>query len=250
MATSHVELAVDMSNWSGVPTAEQVAELQANGATRAIIGLQNGEIARGQYDALKAGGIERLDAYVYLPLPAGSTPAKWGARVTAALAELEGRVIGKLWLDCEDPVPAGMAQMTVIAHISAAAVACEGIVNSGIYTRKDWWVMATGDSSLFSSYPLWNATNRHGADYVPPAAPGYGGWLTAEMEQYWFDYPVVGFNVDWNQYLVENAAPPSPPDPLLEELRAAEVAFEEAWATFEAAHLRFIAATDAVLAAS
>ena len=186
--------AIDISNYTGAPIAEQFRTARIDGNyRRVIVGTQDEAICRGQVMAAVAAGLE-TEAYVYLRFD--RDPAQ---QVEAALAVLAGLPAGRLWLDCEDDTASALTEQETIYFIANAYTACR--LPSGIYTRRDWWERQTGDTHDFAGLPLWNATNDGAGDLSFPQP--YGGWTAVAMEQFAFDRDVAGFNADLNVYLVE-----------------------------------------------
>lgn len=158
------EFAVDISNWSGVPSPEQARQIRAAGFARAICGTQHAATTQGQLDILGAAGLA-LEAYTYLRFD--RDPAR---QLEAGLAALGGRVVERMWLDCEDEAALELLGAAgVVEHIAQAAEACVGVVFSGIYTRRG------GGSSRQATRPGF-AISRSGmppttGDPTSPSAP-------------------------------------------------------------------------------
>jgi hypothetical protein len=91
-----VQLAVDVSNYTGAITAEQARCLRSQGVEHLIAGTQVESIARVQLEAALAAGMT-VDAYVYL---------YWRRDVRIEVARsvdiVTGLPVGRLWLDCEN----------------------------------------------------------------------------------------------------------------------------------------------------
>lgn len=195
--------AVDTSNWTGMIPPESAQCMREKGFDKAIINLFDGNIARQQYDAYKAAEFE-VDGYIYFEFDKDGV-----AQLREQLANLQGRVIGRLWIDCEDFDASYMTEAATVQYIWTIVKACEGVVNTGIYTRKSWWEYQTANDTSFSraGLLLWDATNDASDDmsYVP-----YGGWQKSYMEQYRFDVELCGETVDLNVY--EDADTETPPD--------------------------------------
>ena len=191
--------AVDMSNWSGKITLAQAQQMRAEGWDHAIVGLQNADIAQNQLDMLSAAGLT-VDSYVYL-LPDLSA----SDQIAVAMDKLGGRGVQKLWLDCEgENWPGPQESITLIQQ---AADACIGVVWTGIYTSRNWWITHTDNSEQFKDWALWLAT----ADDVPDLSfTPFGGWTRLAMEQFAFDRPVAGVNCDLN--VVSPPLVPVPPE--------------------------------------
>ena len=94
---SDLVLAVDISNWSGTITENEVACWWESGIRHVIAGTQIPSIALQQFQTAVNGGMA-VDAYVML---------YWdydiADQVQDALATIEGFSVGRLWLDAEQP---------------------------------------------------------------------------------------------------------------------------------------------------
>jgi hypothetical protein len=190
--------ALDMSNWSGKITSEWVGRRLAEGWNHGIAGTQVAEITQDQLDDMLAGGMT-VDAYVFLYAQGRGTATE---QVDAALANVGGRAIGRLWLDFEGnhDAPAGEFRnrwdlVSVSGFVKEATDACIGKVFSGIYTSRSWWLRYMGAVETYKDFPLWLAT----ADGNPNLVfEPFGGWDTCSIEQYVFDQVTDGINCDWN----------------------------------------------------
>ncbi len=189
---SGLQLAVDVSNYSGVISPEQAACLKARGVEHLIAGTQVPSVTRAQIEAARTAGMS-VDAYVYL---------YWRrdvrVEVGRALETVSGLPAGRLWLDCEDDT-GGLPPEEVIELIAAAVEAC-GDVPAGIYTGRWWWAPSTGDSGRFSYLPLWHAEYIRSAEERPDfdSFPPYGGWTRPAMWQFRGTTPLCGVSVDLN----------------------------------------------------
>lgn len=181
--TNGLELAIDMSNYTGPVTPEQATALYNDGHRRVVVGTQDPLITQGQIDVLAAVGIE-IEAYTYLRFDRDAH-----AQVVRGIAALGGRVARRMWLDAEDETAAQLPANQVVAFLYEAARACEGVIVSGIYTRQSWWAQCTGNSEEFKDFPLWFATDDKQGDL---SFEPFGGWKRADMEQYSFDQKLQG----------------------------------------------------------
>lgn len=196
-----IKHAADISNYSGFLTAEKAAALRTYFDWMIVrSGPQSdrweGDIwkyTRQQLLALQTAGVPRLDIYGWLSF-AGEPEAE----VEDALSHAQGFPIGMLWLDCEDDRASALTEQQTVDYIQRAADSCIGRVVTGIYTAPWWWKPQTGDSTQFSHFPNWTATDdRHGNLVLPQP---YGGWVKATLEQFILDTFVEGIKVDINAY--------------------------------------------------
>lgn len=95
------------------------------------------------------------------------------ACVAASLdvARAAGVPLGTIWLDAEDPVPAGGA--AVWLQDACRVVEAAGF-RAGVYTGRYWWRDNTGDSDALSDHPLWVA-NYDGNPSLD-SQPLFGSW--------------------------------------------------------------------------
>jgi hypothetical protein len=199
-----LQLALDISNYSGEITDAQVACWRANGYQHLVCGTQRPDLTRRQLLVAVRGGLS-VDAYVYLYW-ADDVPA----RVRRALDTISGFPVGRLWLDCEDAT-GGLPAAVIVDKIAAGLAAC-GERPAGIYTGRWWWVPATGNSSRFAGVPLWHAEYTRSPEVLPDFAAfrAYGGWSRPAMWQFQGTTTVCGVTVDRN---MRDYVPPSPAPP-------------------------------------
>ncbi len=196
---SDLVLAVDISNWSGTITENEVACWWESGIRHVIAGTQIPSIALQQFQTAVNGGMA-VDAYVML---------YWdydiADQVQDALATIEGFSVGRLWLDAEQPAGSWTASQ-LTQKIQEAVDAC-GSFPCGIYTRKVWWLDNVGDTITFSYLPIWYAYYDHNSDFDDWYDPtvwwegSFGGWTDPTGKQYdsdWTAPDLCGVNVDYN----------------------------------------------------
>lgn len=203
---------LDWSNWSGVPDASHIAQLQADGWDAVILGTQFPSVTRQQYAACDAAGfpVEALYVFVY-----------WDAedprRINDAIT-LANDFNVNVWLDCEwDKTgypgtgtwapPADRLNVLILSYVVSL-----GQRFAGIYTGRWWWVPFTGDSHAHATDPLWHA------DYSSPNFDGfvpYGGWTRPTIWQL-SSAGVDGVNADLNEEEIWIVAVP-PPVPTLQQ---------------------------------
>lgn len=190
---------LDWSNYTGIPTAAEIAELKADGWDGCILGTQNDSVTRQQYAACVANSfpVEALYTFVYWWDVAADLERLRLALVMANEWDL------KVWLDCEwittnnhllgwadTPMPSPAAIVALIHQY----VDYLGQRVAGIYTGRWWWVPYTNDSHDFAYLLLWYADYQHAA-VVLAAFVAFGGWLKAHIWQYSSD-GVLGLTAD------------------------------------------------------
>lgn len=156
--------AIDLGNYSAVPTQEQVRCIIEAGYTKAIVGTSFGSVWQAQITAFEQGGMD-VDEYVF----PGHQP----------------RSSRPFWIDCET----GDATIQAIRALAPTA--------TGIYTRRGWWTSETGDWDIKSEFPhlkLWDASYGD----PPPAFVPYGGFTEREIHQWHDSTNLCGLNVDLN----------------------------------------------------
>ncbi|MFQ5544754.1 MAG: hypothetical protein ACE5FE_02130 [Acidiferrobacterales bacterium] len=205
-------VAVDISFWSGDINASEVACWRDSGVQHVVTGTQVPDITRQQLEMAVGGGMT-VDAYVVLYWDFDITQ-----QVQTALSMIDGFPVRRLWLDVEQP-RGNWSASQLIQKIQWGVNAC-GTMPCGIYTRKVWWLDNVGDTSAFSSLPIWYAyydgQNEFNDWYNPffwYEGP-FGGWSDPTGKQYdsdWTAPDLCGVNVDYNIMYVDNANPPGPP---------------------------------------
>ena len=175
-----VKYAVDCSSWTGAMTTAQAQAIKDMGYSKAIVNLWGKDTCQSQVDAFRAVGME-VDGYIYYYF--NQDPAD---RTKRLLANLEGRPINFLWLDWEDDETV-LTVPDTINYIQRAQDACSGIVYTGHYTRREWWIRRTGDSQVFAGQWIWDATN----DQKPDMSWNPYGGFRHYMEQYAFDVELL-----------------------------------------------------------
>ena len=219
------KFAVDMSSWTGVVTPDEARQIVAMGYSKVIVNLwcdgreydsagrKPGDRGYNPFEAkttvgwqvdsfLEAGA--EVDGYIYYYFAEDAA-----ARTHRLLGNLQGRGINFLWLDWEDD-ETWLSPADTVAYIHRAQDSCIGIVYTGHYTRREWWIRRTEDSQDFAGQWLWDATNDETPDmsYNP-----YGGFKLY-MEQFWFDVMILPDTpVDLNVYEDPDPAPAPEPEP-------------------------------------
>ena len=189
--------AFDISNYTGVITDEQ-AKLMRDEARKVIVNVHDPEIAVQQIRVCRDHCMEwELYAQTYFSVPLSREMDK-AYRIVEQVGSNDDV---QLWMAFEDAVPPGISQDVVIGWIWRAISLAElNLFVADIYTRKSWWLEATGDTNEFAeSTSLWVAQ----PDGIPDLLvyDGFGGWIAPTMKQYAMDVPFAGLNVDRNVYL-------------------------------------------------
>lgn len=211
-----MRVGVDFSQWGGALKPETVECWNSKGVEFAIV--QYSDRMSQHLDALKAGGVADISAYVYLYWglsPWRQTPAD---RTNAALDLAAGR-INFLWLDAEDSSnPYNEAQLVECVDVcNRRGMPC------GIYTGRWWWVPNTGNSRRFADLPLFHAEYLSNSGIADPglaqqvnfgAFQSYGGWRRPTIWQYQGTSILCGHSVDMNAAEAVAPAPPDPPLPI------------------------------------
>ncbi|TXH46272.1 MAG: hypothetical protein E6Q97_29905 [Desulfurellales bacterium] len=219
--------AIDLASYAGVVTPAMARKIVEMGFTKFIVNLWNdgilydingrkpwelGYIADGaktttnwQVDSAREAGAE-VDGYIYYYASEDAS-----ARTLRLLGNLQGRTINFLWLDWEEGMN-GLSVEDTIAYMHKAQDTCIGIVYTGHYTRRNWWIEHTNDYQGFAGQWIWDATNDKTPDmsYIP-----YGGFKHY-MEQYAFDVmllPEMSGPVDLNVFYKPDEQPAPVPEP-------------------------------------
>jgi hypothetical protein len=184
-------LAVDISNYTGSITADQVSAWRDAGVGLVIVqavdppaGYPPGRTGQ-QLRVLNQAGMP-AEAYVFFWFD--SDPS----HVNRALALLEGVNVRRVWLDLEDVAAKGYTQDQTEAKVTDALQSCDAWSTAhdlpsatGIYTGAWYWTNALymGNTQAFKTRDLWDAHY----DYIPDAAQGfqsYGGWDSCKVKQH------------------------------------------------------------------
>ena len=179
---------VDLSNYSGELSAQQVADLKAAGIVLGIVqavdppaGYPRG-VTRQQIQALTAGGIV-VDAYIWLWFDLDI------ADIERKLALLQGLQIRQLWLDVEDQAAARYDQATCEIKVRQALERCDEFPTTlgrptGVYSGRWFWTDARymNNTTVFSDRLLWDSQydDIPDTDVFRP----YGGWQSCAIKQY------------------------------------------------------------------
>jgi hypothetical protein len=173
---SAVTLGVDISNYSGHVSTQQMDCWEAQGVRRVVIGLQNAGIARQQQSM--CGRFER-QYYVERP----------GRDLTIPEA---GAMV---WVDIEPGAITTIPDLNrSIQEIVAAKLAI------GFYGNETSIRPIIGDSNVLAPWPLWYASYFN--NRVPSLSEfkPFNGWQSCAMWQYRGTTDLCGVNVDLNVY--------------------------------------------------
>jgi hypothetical protein len=205
--------AIDVANFTAVPTDDQVRCLRDSGVTRAIVGASYGYVARGQWQAFAGGGLE-LEGYAWL-----TSQAWYDTTVGSALRQLAGLPVQRWWLDCEEDMGVLIVEAVRerIRHALSMFAATSPAARRGIYTTASWWQEQTNGWDIVAEFPdvdLFEAHYVH-ADGDPcagvdaeraqiPAFVPFGGWTSRAMVQWHPSTRVcpaddTGLNVDLDE---------------------------------------------------
>ncbi len=200
----------DWSNYTGVPTAQQINNLKAADWEGIILGTQNPAITRQQYRACYDANLPVDSLYVFVYWDGDDN-----RRLDEAIA-LANEFHLLVWLDCEwtktgypgvgsCPPPAQL--LSLIRQYKAKL----GATYAGIYTGGWWWPPYTGNSTEFSHDALWHAAYQTAEpDFNDFRA--YGGWTKPLIWQYSSNGD-QGVNADLN--IIEYPAELIPDEPIV-----------------------------------
>lgn len=178
---------VDMSNWSGVPTAVQVQAIHDAGNVGVIMGLQDNPAGGAPFvaDVQKAWFDPALFFQeFYVDLPGRRLDLCWPGSIC--------------WIDVE----AGCFQDVALVRAERDRLRAAGL-RPGIYTNEGG-MAALGMTTEFSDLPLW---------YANPSLvefKGLCGWTFMTMWQRSSTTNIAGFTVDLNKRVAPAPVPPQP----------------------------------------
>lgn len=189
-----MRLALDLANFTPVPTPPQLQCLKDGGYTRAIVGCSYGTVADMQLAAFYAFGFE-VEAYAWVAFG-----ASWQKPLDHALTVISHRpYVRRLWLDVEEQVT-GMTSAQYEARIDAVIAYVRSKrpdLDMGIYTGRWWWLQNLPACTKYAGMPLFTA------QYVtnPAVPPGgvpllFGGWQEVAIWQYAGSVETCGLNID------------------------------------------------------
>lgn len=164
-----------------------------------IAGTQIPSVCAQQVNAAVAVGMW-ADVYHYLKFDV--LASRQAEAILDAVDGIADR-INIVWLDFEAAPPASMSteNMRLWISILVDILRASGL-RLGIYTRKLWWELCTGDTEALSNLLLLWPTEY---DLSPPFnqawwdAHGFGGWAAPTWVQFAADANIAGMNVDINE---------------------------------------------------
>jgi hypothetical protein len=179
-----VILGIDISNYNGVPSPEQLQSWKGQGVQHVVVRAslerqQLEDTAHQQLQVCRDAGFQ-VAAYVWAYF---SEDPKDTAQ--AALDLYDQFSPDTYWLDCEETDPQwagsspGQRQQWLGACVSAFEDAGKRV---GVYTGSWWWVPYMDNSPLFADLPLWDADYDGVADDNDWSH--YGGWSERAGKQY------------------------------------------------------------------
>ena len=184
--------AIDVSNYTGPITPEQMAEIKAAGITKLIAGTQVPSVCWQQLLTAKDAGL-LVEAYLQLDWSKSAKDqiesAAWAVGGLIFLTE-------RLWIVVENP--SGLSFQAFLGD--AVREARRLGFNPGIYTNRSSWVNMI-DEMAFKNLPLWWA--HYDGSYYDAFAwrrDGFGGWWHPAMKQWAKDRHIAGVLCDLNVY--------------------------------------------------
>lgn len=204
--------AIDISHWEGPMAQAEMDCFWASGVRHVVSGTQVEAITRQQLAMAVSRGMT-IDAYVYL---------YWdrdvGEQVDEAFRRVAGFPIGRMWLDVEqDP---GGASLIPLVQQAVARCQSKGSAECGIYTGPGFWRGEMGDTSAFSTLPLWYAWYNHNRELSFWPQETFGGWAKPVAKQ-WAEEVLCSVGVDKDtmqvltkpMHVIDRTLPPAPTQP-------------------------------------
>jgi len=197
--------AFDFSNWTRVPTIDDIATLRALGYTTAIIGASfDVALAREQISILVAAGF-RIEVYGWLRHPGRA------GLLDNAISACAGFPVERLWLDVEDADDAlGQSPEQLAFDVRAALdyLHARATIPTGIYTGSWFWDSYMGTTDTFGEV-LWlaNYVSTPSVNFIYSHLPG--GWKPDDLVIWQWNNHLAGtaFNADDNLILKETDMP-------------------------------------------
>lgn len=207
-------LVVDVSNYTAVPTPEQLQSWKDAGVGAVIVQAIDppagypGGVTVEQINAVNAAGLQ-AEAYVWL-----WTESDVAADIARKLSLLEGLPVSRVWLDVEDTTDASVEQRIQTVRdalgVLDAWTEARGLPRAGIYTARWFWPRYMSDTTEFSDRELWDADYDDVADVESGWEP-YGGWTSRRVKQYAGTSTLEGVEmVDLNVVADDYVAPEAP----------------------------------------
>jgi len=197
--------AFDFSNWTRVPTIDDIATLRALDYTTAIIGASfDVALAREQITVLVEAGF-RIEVYSWLRHPWRS------GLLDNAINACAGFPVERLWLDVEDAADATgktPEQLAFDVRTALDYIHARTSIPTGIYTGSWFWDSYMGTTDTFGEV-LWlaNYVTIPNVTFIYSHLPG--GWTPDTLFIWQWNNHLAGtaFNADDNLILKETDMP-------------------------------------------
>ena len=195
--------ALDISFWEGPVSEEEMECFWDSGVRHIVAGTQVAEITRQQLDLALGRGMS-VDAYEYL-----YWDQDMATQVDEAMAIVEDRPIGRLWLDVEED-PRGLGANALIAKVQQAVDRCRAYeashgITCGIYTGPGFWRSYLNNTTRFAEVPLWYAWYNARTALSSWQEESFGGWSGPTAKQ-WAEQAICGYGADKNTMIVSEVA--------------------------------------------
>lgn len=194
LAPPQATLALDISNYTGVPTGQDIQNWKALG-----IGLVIIECFPASY-AQYAVQTQQMSACKYAQMPTEGyiydylRDSSWRQGCLDGLSRLSALRFSRVWADEEDTSPFSVGQRLNAIMATLTAITAAGY-ETGIYTGSWWWKGYLNNTQQFSQEPLWDS-HYDGVASTQVFTP-YGGWKSCLYKQYMGTSTVGGVgNVD------------------------------------------------------
>lgn len=207
---------VDMSNWGGVPTMDQIQKLVAAGFTRFIVGTGPGGYgaeAEAQIAVIVQVPGAHVEAYTFLEwrsqLNWGLDEKGWVRTALRCVGDYaDDGTIERWWLDVEDNLrDQGMGVRDKEAVIQSAFDEFDHWLDPmgltcGLYTGAWYWIGYMSNSDTFKDRQLWESYYDSDPDIDGwPGCPWSRDMIA--ITQYEGTTNMFGFSVDLNAVYIE-----------------------------------------------
>ncbi|MGD0359893.1 MAG: GH25 family lysozyme [Bryobacteraceae bacterium] len=187
---------IDVSCGSGVPTPTELSQLQRDGILYAVVKAPqsdagtcaSGQIktAQQQIDAFVGVGVKTA-AYCFLEFDASFGPGD--AQAQNCLNNITGNGADPGRLTALSFIALDVEGASTLTHQQARTLITQALNTLAqapqrpiIYTDTGDWNTITGQSKMFSAYPLWLAAS--GVQSLTPFAGPFAGWTVLSGKQY------------------------------------------------------------------
>lgn len=194
MTTAQLNV-IDLSNFTGEITDAIAQCWWGLGVRGAVVGCQRVDIATQQATMLLRNGYTvGLYAFMYW----GESTVPEVAKCYAVAAAVPGLAGTRIWLDCEAQAPNEAPNQTPDGRVAQLAIARNDALQhgftTGIYTGGYYWPSYMGNTTRFSTDPLWLA--NYFDDHRLVDTVSFGGWTAVAMHQYAGSTNLCGVDVD------------------------------------------------------